>query len=228
MPVVMDKPFILTVDSSKKGVGAILSQHDDQGIEHPCAYGSRSLGKSEENHPSYRLEAAGILWACKHFKPYLVGKEFTIRTDHKPLLGLNRVDGQVLERIRAEMEEFLPYKMEYIKGSLMPADGLSRVGSLNSLEVVLGLNWEKVFNLQKQDKEVKALACWKKYKKRAMDLSLRALIDKYEGQIVEKNGVLGIGKPFKVYAPVSIRSSLLRLAHDSPLAGHQGIEKTLE
>ena len=78
---------------------------------------ARCGGPPEEKVPRSRLEAAGILWACKHFKPYLVGREFVIRTDHKPLLSLNLVDGQALEKIRVEMEEFLPYKVELYRES---------------------------------------------------------------------------------------------------------------
>ena len=137
-PVDFKKIFYVTVDSSKTGVGAILSQFDEQGVERPCAYASKTFGPKEENYAPTRLEASGMLWACRHFKPYLVGKEFVIRTDHKPLVSLNRIDGQVMERVRAEMEEFLPYRLEYLQGSKMPADGLSRV--CNALDI--GITWE--------------------------------------------------------------------------------------
>jgi len=155
-PVDFEKPFILTVDSSHKGVGAILSQKSEFGKEHPCAYASRAFNQTEELYPPHRLEAAGILWACKHFKPYLIGKEFTIRTDHKPLVSLNRIDGQTLDRIRAEMEEFIPYKMEYLKGTNMPADGLSR---LDLLTFRGSYSWEQLHHLQSQDKFCKAVIC---------------------------------------------------------------------
>ena len=127
VPVDFKKTFIVTVDASTTGLGAILSQVDSTGVERPNAFASRSLKESEKHYSSHHLESLGMWWACKHFKPYLIGKEFTSRTDHKPLTSLNRVQGQALERVRAEMEEFLPYKVEYIKGEQMPADGLSRL-----------------------------------------------------------------------------------------------------
>jgi hypothetical protein len=42
-PVDLDREFILTVDYSSIGVGAILSQFNNKEIKHPCAYASRVL-----------------------------------------------------------------------------------------------------------------------------------------------------------------------------------------
>jgi hypothetical protein len=119
------------VDSSKMGVGGILSQRHN-GIEHPCAYASRTLSETEKKYSASHLEAFGILWCCRHFKPYLVAKEFTIRTDHKPLLCLN-TNKNALNQIQAQLDEFLPYKLEYLQGDKMPADGLSRMNRICNL-----------------------------------------------------------------------------------------------
>ena len=37
------KPFRLTTDASKEGLGAVLSQKDDNGEHHPVAFASREL-----------------------------------------------------------------------------------------------------------------------------------------------------------------------------------------
>ena len=68
-----------------------------------------------------------MLWGCRHFKAYLLGQHFTLRTDHKPLTALNKTQGATLERLLAELEEFLPFTVEYLNGDQMPADGLSRL-----------------------------------------------------------------------------------------------------
>ena len=36
------KPFILTTDWSHEGIGAVLSQLPEEGVEHPICYASRS------------------------------------------------------------------------------------------------------------------------------------------------------------------------------------------
>ena len=38
-----DKPFLLETDTSKEGLGAVLSQKQDDGCYHPVAFGSHSL-----------------------------------------------------------------------------------------------------------------------------------------------------------------------------------------
>ena len=47
-----DKPFVLQTDASNCGVGAVLSQYDDSGVEHPVAYYSRKFLPHEERYSS--------------------------------------------------------------------------------------------------------------------------------------------------------------------------------
>jgi hypothetical protein len=49
-PVDFDREFILTVDSSSIGIGAILSQLNNKGTEHPCAYASRVLTQAKASY----------------------------------------------------------------------------------------------------------------------------------------------------------------------------------
>ncbi|KAK3511976.1 hypothetical protein QTP70_027657 [Hemibagrus guttatus] len=46
-----DRPFVVEVDASSSGLGAVLSQqHGDPGKLHPCAFYSRKLTAAEANH----------------------------------------------------------------------------------------------------------------------------------------------------------------------------------
>ena len=45
-----DKPFIIQTDVSLTALGAVFSQVDKDGIEHPVAYGSQVLNKHERNY----------------------------------------------------------------------------------------------------------------------------------------------------------------------------------
>ena len=47
---IFQQPFILQTDASNRGVGAVLSQCDDDGVEHPVAYFSRKLLPREQRY----------------------------------------------------------------------------------------------------------------------------------------------------------------------------------
>ena len=51
-----DNPFLLETDVSKEGLGAVLSQKQDDGCYHPIAFGSRTLTPSKQNYHSSKLE----------------------------------------------------------------------------------------------------------------------------------------------------------------------------
>ena len=66
------KEFLLETNASKEGLGAVLSQKQDDGRFHPVAYGSRALTMHEKNYHSTKLEFLTLKWAVtEHFKEYL-------------------------------------------------------------------------------------------------------------------------------------------------------------
>jgi hypothetical protein len=234
-PVSFDREFTLTTDASKIGLGAVLSQTGDDGEEHPCAYASRVLSPTEQNWAPTNLEYLAMLWGCKHFKPYLVGRHFTIRTDHKPLVSLNRVQGSVLERMRAELQEFQPFTVKYLKGERMPADGLSRTVEeevheiLESRQLPGAFTPDQVYYLQKQDKHIKALVVAVKFKQEPRDSKLLEFVRPLIPITEIKRGIAFIRHNGKLLAlaPFNIRPILLYHCHDSPMAGHRAFNTTL-
>ena len=77
-----DRNFVLETDDSILGLGAILSQIQEDWNLHPLAYASRSLSKSEKNYSATDLETLAVVWAVTHFRYYLYGHQVTIYTDH--------------------------------------------------------------------------------------------------------------------------------------------------
>lgn len=81
-----NKLQILTTDASILGLRAILSQRDiNSGEESVIAYGSRTLRGPEVRYGITHLEALGVVWGVHHFRHYLCGKRFLLRTDHSAL-----------------------------------------------------------------------------------------------------------------------------------------------
>lgn len=117
--------FSLKTDASGFAIGAILSNDDDK----PIAYASRTLNKSERNYCTIEKELLAIVWAVKHFRPYLYGRKFKIFTDHRPLIYLFGManPSSRLTKFRLVLEEY-DFTINYIKGKdNVTADALSRV-----------------------------------------------------------------------------------------------------
>ena len=79
------KPFVINIDASGDGLGAVLYQEQD-GLERVIAYASRGLRASKSNYPAHKLEFLALKWAvCDKFHDYMYGNKFTVRTDNNPL-----------------------------------------------------------------------------------------------------------------------------------------------
>ncbi|CAG8757391.1 6824_t:CDS:2 [Rhizophagus irregularis] len=83
-----EKQFVLLTDASTFGLGAILSQLDEDGNDRVIAYASRTCNKAESNYSATELECLAVIWAVKHFHAYIYGQRFKLVTDHAALCHL--------------------------------------------------------------------------------------------------------------------------------------------
>lgn len=129
--------FYITCDASTTHYGSCLSQIGDDGIERACGYASKLLSEKEaKQQPSIR-ERASILFSFSHWHPYLIGKEFPCRTDHKLNLSLFQGKTKVYDCMSDKIMSYLPFKLEYLNGKDMFVDVLSHpLGHVNNVSAI--------------------------------------------------------------------------------------------
>ena len=119
--------YRLDTDASNEAIGAVLSQVQE-GQERVVAYGSRLLRPQEKNYCVTRKELLAIVNFIKHFRPYLLGRKFTVRTDHAALKWLRNMAEPVGQQARwlESLEEY-EFEVEHRPGKRHAnADALSR------------------------------------------------------------------------------------------------------
>ena len=82
------KPFVLDTDASHTGIGAVLSQLQKDGSEWVIAYASRVLTRPERRYCVTRKELLAVVTFVQHFRSYLLGRAFQLRSDHGSLTWL--------------------------------------------------------------------------------------------------------------------------------------------
>ena len=124
------KDFLLETDASKEGLGAVLSQKQEDGWFHLVAYGSWALSTHEKNYHSTKLEFLALKWAVmEHFKEYLLYQPFLVKTDNNPLtyiMTTPNLDATGHQWVNALAK--YDFQLEYQKGQdNAVADTLSQV-----------------------------------------------------------------------------------------------------
>lgn len=89
------KRFVLQTNALDRGVGVVLSQCDEKGQDQPIAYYSRKHLPREERYSTIEKECLAIKLSIQAFNTYLMGRTFTIQTDHRSLEWLNRTNARL-------------------------------------------------------------------------------------------------------------------------------------
>ena len=122
-----DLPYIVDTDASDYGIGGVLSQCIE-GTEHVIAYYSKSLNPAQQKYCTTRRELLAVVATLDHFKGYVWGPKFVVRTDHAALVwlkNLKNIQG-MLARWLAKLQQF-HFEIIHRPGAQHGnADGLSR------------------------------------------------------------------------------------------------------
>lgn len=122
-----DAQFILDTDASDTTIGAELSQIIE-GKEFVISYASRVLTPAQRRYCTTRKELLAIIVFTRQFRSYLLGRQFTVRTDHSSLTWLLRfkmIEGQ-LARWLEELSQYDLIIQHRAGNKHSNADGLSR------------------------------------------------------------------------------------------------------
>lgn len=120
--------FILDTDASDFAIGAELLQIQD-GEERCISYCSFSLTPEQRRYCTTRKELLAVIRFTRHFRHYLLGRHFNVRTDHSSLqwlMNFKNPNGQLARWL----EELSQYWMEISHrpgGKHVNADALSRL-----------------------------------------------------------------------------------------------------
>ncbi|UYV68421.1 hypothetical protein LAZ67_5004283, partial [Cordylochernes scorpioides] len=121
-------PCQVYCDASTLGIAGILKQVHPDGNVYPVQYFSRTLRPHEKNYSISELECLAIVESVEKFRIYLMGRKFTIFSDHHALQWLKTIKNPSGRLFRWSLRlSSYEYEVRYIKGKLQyEADLLSR------------------------------------------------------------------------------------------------------
>ena len=215
-------PYHVRADSSGFAVGAGLMQDQGNGMQ-PCSFMSKKLLPAEKNYRVHEQEMLAIICALKEWRHFLSGAKHpvTIITDHN---SLKHFDTQPhLTSRQARWAEFLSefdYNIIYKEGKdNVVADALSRridlkADNVNVVSVSSSEHDNDLLNQVKQSYQ--------------NDRACKKLLIRCRRPFHLVDGLIMRGE--QIYVPFNkkIMTSILEDAHDIPISGHVGVNKTIE
>ena len=150
-----NKKIIVKTDASNFGVGALLLNEDHLGVRNVIEYAGFSFNETQMRYPVIEKEATAIMYALERWQNYLLGREFVLETDHRPLMWLKSkkdVRGK-LGKMSIRLSEFGGLTLKHIPGKHNEdADALSRM--VNTLEDTHAINFQDLAKQQKDDNKL--------------------------------------------------------------------------
>ncbi|GBG60631.1 hypothetical protein CBR_g8651 [Chara braunii] len=122
-----EKPFVVTTDASQYGIGAVLAQQEGPKLK-PIEYMSKKMPSKKLAASTYERELYALYRALVHWRHYLLGRFFYVRSDHETLRWIKTqpVLSDALKRW-IQVIDMYDYQLDPIKGPYNKvADALSR------------------------------------------------------------------------------------------------------
>ena len=240
----MELPFFVKADSSDYAMGAVLLQQHEEEKLYPAAFYSRKFSASEINYEVHDKELLAVVSAFRIWRRFLEGArhEVTVFTDHKNLMYFTT--SKVLNRRQARWSMFLygfEFKLVYRPGTKQClSDALSRRSDYSILPEDEAFINQKATILKRTVDEVNQVGIRCTVDKSILLQIIQATKSDHWFLGIKDKIVTGNLEPFKyedgivyyknlLYVPSEkLRLKIMTMHHDTPVAGHAGIQKTLE
>ena len=220
-------PIIVQTDASNLGLGAVLLQ-GAPGSLRPVAFASRKLSGAELNYTTQEKEALAMVYALSKWEHYLGGVRFSLETDHKSLIYLktSAKPSDRLTRWFGLLARF-DYEPIYRQGlSNVVADHLSRQHPEPVLSQITAVAPDPAL-LEDIKKGYEADPYFGPVFK--VLVNGEAPLAKFKSRISRfraVDGLLYFADRLSVPDLKPVKTTLLKEAHATPVAGHFGAEPT--
>ena len=118
----------LVTDASDSAVGAVLQQVSN-GLRQPLVFWSKALTHSQRSWSCFERELFACYAAIKHFQYFLEGRDFLLKTDHKPIVRKFQHNSPAASPRQARFIDYIlqfTSRVEHVSGRENVADVLSR------------------------------------------------------------------------------------------------------
>ena len=225
-----DRETILTTDACDYAMGATLAQKYEHG-ERPIAFISKTFTDNELKYSLWEKELFAVIWSIKYFRPYLLHRHFTIRSDNKPSIQLItnpsfKLTTSATSRVIRWILSLQPYDftLQHHPGkSNVVADALSRFPLQQQLECNATIS-QPIHPLSQQ-----LTSLYQSHPSTSLlwdTLQQDTLHPRY--QVI--NDLIYTREPVpRILLPndTTFRAELFKELHDTPLAGHPGFHRLL-
>ena len=148
-------------DASHNGLGAVLEQLGPEGWR-PVSFASRYLNEAEKEYSTNELEMLVVVWGAEYFQNFILGRNFSIVTDHKALISLlngnNKKNKTMFSRLTRWLDRLSPFDFRHKPGAkiglvdylsrhpsreatpISTHDNMFTVAKINLIRTALGFN----------------------------------------------------------------------------------------
>ncbi|XP_069184050.1 uncharacterized protein [Procambarus clarkii] len=225
-----DKEWEVHTDASGIAIGGCLMQRDSENHPHPVAYFSRKVKGPGVRYSATDKEVLAVVESVRYFEPYLFQRHFAIFTDHRALTYIFKKKTKCPRMSRWSHElSAHSFQILYKPGpSHVVPDTLSRnVASVNvnvNIETIASDKMREFQMGEQRWKEIIEYLEGGKYPMKKGNFPLQHF-DLQKGVLYYVNDMKDRAV-YQLVIPDVLRSSAVKLAHASKIAGHPGVFKT--